>query len=133
MYLSQAITKAKSIDDFNTIFENNVVIQLGWVNDKVTVQGYQGTVTTDLIAQCVLKVSSSETKDSKKLATLLAMKVFTPLKNLVEAPENQCVPYQIAALTRIGWTPRPASEFGRSIALKHAMVLGLLDIKYANW
>lgn len=133
MNLSQAITKAKSIADLNDIFVSKVNVQLGWANDSVTIEGYQGAVTTDFIAHRVLNLSNSETEDSKRLANFLAKKVFIPLKNLVESPENQCSPYQLMALTRIGWTPPQFPEFGRSVALKHAMVLGLLDRKYAGW
>ena len=138
MILSQVITKAKSAADLNDIFENNVNVQLGWVNDTVTVERYTGSVTTDFIARCIIARfivdrGDSQTEDCKRLAKLLAEKVFIPLKNLVESPDNQCSLYQLTALTPISWTPQPAPEFGKSIALKHAMVLGSLDQKYMNW
>lgn len=131
IFLSHAITKAKSIAELNDIFINKVNIQLGWANDKVTVEGYEGSVSTDFIANLVLNLSDSETGDSKRLASFFAEKVFIQLKHLVDSPENQCSPYQLAALTRLIWTPPQAPEFGNSIALKHAMVLGNLDRKYS--
>lgn len=131
--LSDALSKAKSITDLNDIFAHEVDVQIGCMNDIVTVDGYEGSVTTDAIAQKVMRSSPEwETDDSTQLATYLAEKVFTPLRNLVEAPKNRCAAYQIVALTRIGWTPPPAPQFGKSIALKHAMVLGMLDSKYGG-
>lgn len=133
MNLSEVIVEAMSIARLNEIFVGEVNVQLGWVNDSVTIEGYEGAITTDFIAYRVLNLSGAETEDSKRLANLLEEKVFTPLKILVESPENQYSLYQLIALTRVGWTPPQSSEFGSSWALKHAMVLGLLDRKYANW
>jgi hypothetical protein len=136
MDLFQAMTKATSIAELNDIFENNVKVELGWVNDRVTVDGYQGVVTTDFIAGRALRLSPSPnnlTSESAHLAELLLSKVFRPLKNLVESPENRCTFYQFVAFTRISWTPPPVAEFSRSAALKHAMVLGCLDNQYCNW
>ncbi|NGX60024.1 MAG: hypothetical protein KR126chlam3_01186 [Chlamydiae bacterium] len=129
MRLDLALGKCKSISDCNDIFDGGVKVQLKYLNDSVTVEGYEGSVTTDSIANKITTFGFIETEDSKRLAGSLAKKVFIPLKKLVEAPENQCSLYQLAALTRIGWTPPPASEFGGSIALKHAMALGFLDEK----
>jgi hypothetical protein len=83
MNLSQAITKAKSIADLNDIFVSKVNVQLGWTNDSVTIEGYQGAVTTDFIAHCVLNLSNSETEDSKRLANFLAEKVFMRINVLL--------------------------------------------------
>ncbi len=136
MKLNHAINKAKSIPELNDIFENTVNITLGCINDVVTIQGYEGVVNTDFLARKVMSVWFSGiegSQDSRVLAGYLAEKVFAPLRDLVEAPGNQCALYQLAALTRIGWTPPQAPKFGRSVALKHAMVLGLLDRKFAHW
>ncbi len=134
MYLSLAITKAESVAEFRDIFAKNVEITLGCMNDVVTVDGYEGSVSTDVIANKVIgSFSNAETEDgSKQLATLLATKVFIPLKTLVESRRNRCSSYQLIALTRIEWAKSPSHEFGRSVALKHAMVLGFLDKKYRN-
>ncbi len=118
MYLPETITKgsqAKSLSELIDIFEKEVNVQLGFVNDKVTIEGYSGWVTTDFIARQMFGVSKSQTTDTEGLAKILAEKVFIPLKNLVESPENQCVLYQLTALTRICWTPPQAPEFGNSI------------------
>ena len=134
MRLSEAITKAKSVTELRDVFANDVNIELGRITDAVTVKGYEGSVTTDFIAR---KVSGSffraeKEEGSKELAVSLAKKVFTPLRSLVESRQNRCSFYQVAALTRIGWTPPPAPEFGDCTALKHAMILGCLDDKYKN-
>ena len=136
MKLWRAINKAKSITELNDIFENAVTITLGCINDVVIIQGYEGAINTDFIARKVASVWSSgieESQDSQVLARYLAEKVFAPLRDLVESTENQCSLYQLAALTRIAWTPPQAPEFGHSVALKHAMVLGFLDRRLANW
>lgn len=127
MDLQQALTKATTVTEFIDIFKNDVKVTLGWVNDQVTIDGYQGSVTTDFIARRIVLLNQLKTEDSATLRWNLAVKVFFPLKNLVESPENQCSLYQLTALTRIFWTWAPAQQFGRSIALKHAMVLRILD------
>ena len=134
MDLSQVITKAKSVADLNEVFAHNVNVKLGWLNDIVTVEGYEGAVSTDFIARRVVSVRRGLeiTEDSKQLAKFLAEKVFAPLTNLVESPENCCSLYQLTALTRMTYTPPQEPEFGCSIALKHAMILGLLDQKYTT-
>ena len=133
MNLSDALSKANSIGDLDKIFAHTTTVQLGWMNDIVTVDGYKSSVTTDFIARQVMQFAPRlNTEDSKRLATCLAEKVFTPLRKLVEAPENGCATYQVFALSRIGWTPPPAPQFGQCVALKHAMVLGMLDSNYAN-
>lgn len=123
--LSAAIEGA-GIDDLNNIFDRIVDVKLGYYNDQVSVEGYTGTVTTDVIARKIMKLGFVNTLESKRLANSLTEKVFKPLKELVEAPENYYSLYQITALTRIAWTPDPEEEFGKSVALKHAMALGFL-------
>lgn len=129
MTLSSVLDAAKSIEALNVIFDHNVTVELGWMNDAVTIGGYKGTVTTDFIAKKVLPIAiqAEESDDSKRLAKSLAEKVFAPLQSLVESPANRHALYQLAALTRVTWTPPQAPVFGSSVALKHAMVLGLLD------
>lgn len=133
MSLSEVLLKAKSVGDFNEIFDKSIQVQLGWFEDEVTVNGYRGTVTTDFVAQRILSLSDENTEESRRLAASLMSKVFMPLKNLVEAPENRCSLYQVSALMRMCWVPRPAVVFGTSVALRHAMVVGVLDPRYASW
>ncbi|MEM1283102.1 MAG: hypothetical protein AAGG81_06065 [Chlamydiota bacterium] len=133
MELNNALEKAKSYSELNDIFENNVDVKLGFLNDEVSVTGYEGTVTTDYIARRIMdlyKQPAKSDEESRKLASLLEDKVFLPLKDLVEAPENHCSLYQVSALARVIWTPPPAQQFGHSIALKHAMVLRVLERAY---
>jgi adenine/guanine phosphoribosyltransferase-like PRPP-binding protein len=132
MQLSNVIAKAKDVSELCDVFTNNVQIELGYASDIVTVKGYDGSVSTDTIARKIMEDSIWRPKQerSKELAALLAAKVFLPLKNLVESRQNQCTLYQMAALTRILWTPPPADEFGKSVALKHAIALSALDQRY---
>lgn len=126
--LQFAINKAHTVAEFGEIFSKNVQVRLNWFSDSVTIEGYEGAVTTDFIASKIMRTFDWRPSDEKKqLARLIANKVFLPLRELVEAPENQCLPYQLIALKRVTFTPPAAPEFGNSIALKHAMVIGCLD------
>lgn len=130
MRLSQALEKANAVSDLYDIFvAYEVEVKIHCLSDSVRVKGYEGTVSTDEIARKISELGFVNTQESLHLAESLATKIFLPLKELVEDPENRCALYQLVALTRIGWTPPPTREFGGSIALKHAMCLGFLDEK----
>jgi hypothetical protein len=135
MYLSQAIANAKSVGQVSEIFAiREVKIFLNCMSDTVTVEGYEGSVTTDFIAQKIMNsfFSIEIEKESKRLASLLTEKIFIPLKHMVECRRSRWYFYQLTALTRASWMSPQSSEFGSSIALKHAMALGFLDEKYRN-
>lgn len=133
--LTNALTNAKTVADFNDIFEGDVKVRLGCYSDIVKVRGYDGYVSTDTIAHNVLKVCNRKTytQGSIELAGYLAEKVFLPLKDLIESPDNQCAFYQVAALIRFSWSKSAHPDFGNSIALKHAVILGWLDEKYKTY
>lgn len=135
MYLSQAIANASSVGQIREIFaRREVEISLNCMSDIVTVEGYEGSVTTDFIAKKIMEsffIIETE-KESKTLAALLAEKIFIPLKHIVECRRGRWYFYQLTALKRASWISPQAPEFGSSIALKHAMVLGFLDEKYRN-
>lgn len=134
MNLSSVLNSTKTISGIAQIFELDVKVELGCLTDSVTIKGYKGAVTTDAVMQTVGFVCNidPESLSKARLAKLLAKKIFKPLRVLVEAPENQCRLYQLTALSR--WCSRAqAPEFGTSVALRHAMILGFLDEKYKTW
>lgn len=131
MRLSIALATATTLTELNHIFANNVEVSVGCISDSVTVNGYEGDVSTDVIARTISQLGFVDTDESHRLADTLADKVFLPLKVLVE--DQRCSLYKITTLTRLVYTPPSAVEFGTSIALKHAMCLGLLNQrKYLN-
>ena len=136
MRLSEAITKAVSSAEFNDIFAKKVEVQIDGARDKVTIEGFEGAVTTDFIARCVFdQVGYKEpnSENSKRLAKDLDDKVFMPLKTLVDSPEQRCSLYWLTSLIRIVWPSSPEPKFGYAIALRHAMILGRLDEQYCTW
>ena len=130
MNLSDALTQATSIQDFSFILEKKVSVQLGLKKETVFIEGYEGSVEADDLAHYVVNLSQVETEDSKKLAGLLAEKIFVPLKSLSDAKEASDSSNQIEA---VEFTSFQLPQTSESIAYKHAMVLGVLDSKFAIW
>lgn len=75
MKLANAINQSTTCEEFCQIFDRNVNIQIDtfWGVDSVSIEGYQGTVSTDLIARKVSdKFSSSIKENEEELALKLA-------------------------------------------------------------
>lgn len=130
--LSQAIENADVVKLLDIFSSEKITVKLEIFNDRVKVRGYKSSVTTDFIANQLIRIGRSyariyQKQECEELATLFAEKVFSPLQALVESPDNLCHPYQIAALTRINWLPPRTQTFGTSTALRHSVTLKLLD------
>jgi hypothetical protein len=149
MRLNEAINHSCTYEQLVKIFERDVEVQVDtfWGVDSVKIEGYEGTVSTDLIANHVGRKLSSgfhgnacgiETlqRAPLKLAELLRDKVFTPLRDrLKKLDRTNCMltlPYKIRNCVRMAWTPQDDRLTGGYLALKHGTCVLFLE-KGGSW
>ncbi|NGX34066.1 MAG: hypothetical protein K1060chlam1_00413 [Candidatus Anoxychlamydiales bacterium] len=132
MNLEIAVNNSSTCSQFFNIFDNNVQVDVNtmWGTDNVSVDGYEGTVSTDFIArQLFLKFTNDKVSDdeSTQLATLLETKVFIPLRDrIIQLDKYSCCStliYKIRNFTRIGWTPEDFNLTAGYPCLRHSMPL----------
>lgn len=149
--LENALKSSTSLEALHKIFQHNVQVEINplWGTDSVEVDGYDGVVSTDLIASTIwnlpihdvkqedsfviiqIEDTLPENSDASTLAAILERKVFIPLRDQLIALENQSCGwggaiYRIANCARIAWTPMDPALTGGYACLKHSMVLNML-------
>jgi hypothetical protein len=142
MRLDEAINHSCTYAELVQIFDRDVEVQVDtfWGVDSVKVEGYEGTVSTDLIARHVtLKFSDFSgdvsyeimQKGPLKLAGLLKNKVFTPLRDhLKKLDRSNCMltlAYKIRNCMRMAWTTQDDRLTGGYLALKHGTCVMFLE------
>ena len=138
MMLEAVMNQSQTCEEFCSIFNPKVSVQIDafWGVDSVSIEGYQGTVTTDFIASQIMKKFGREIKEDQeesalKLAELLKGKVFIPLRQYVKKLDKyNCwlsITYKIRNCTRIGWTPEDFELTHGYYVLKHSMCIMVLD------
>ena len=137
MRLDHAISQSHTCEQFCNIFSKNVDVQLNtlWGVDAVSVEGYEGTVTTDLIARAVSdkfnNINEDQEQEALKLADNLTSKVFVPLRDrIIQLDRSSCAAtllYKIRNCGRIGWTPEDRNLTAGYAVLKHSMCVMFLN------
>lgn len=138
MRLSEAISKSESCQNFCKIFENrvNTQIDLFWGLDSVSVEGYEGSVTTYFIARQILDkfhlIKEKEEKAALSLFGLMTNKVFIPLRDrIIECDRVSCylstLFYKIRNCSQICWVPSDPKLTGGYAVLNHSMCVMLLN------
>jgi hypothetical protein len=138
MQLKDALDHCGTCEGFRKIFEGRVKteIDLFWGSDSVSIDGYEGSVSTLFIARQILQkfhsVKEEEAKDALALSELIKDKVFIPLRNrMLEADQDTCnlatIAYQIRNCAQNCWTPADPKFTAGYHVLNHSMCLMLLD------
>ncbi len=136
MKLADAIMNCGTCGDFSEIFKDNEVyveIDTWWGEDSVTVNGYEGAVTTDFVAQQMISKFSC-TKNEKtaaiELADVIDEKIFNSLKKRIRKLEkDNCMStlvYRIRSLHRMGYSPSNINLTGGDYLLQHSACTVLL-------
>lgn len=130
MTLDISITTARTLQEFRHIFDRNVEVKIDpfWGTDSVTIEGYEGAVSTDLIASAIFNITNfdaSQDAEAYSLAELLANKVFLPLRDEVVRLDANCSAtiYKIRNIGRIAYTPEDFKITMGYPCLKHSMPL----------
>lgn len=138
MRLENAILQSRTCQEFCDILDRRVNVQIDslWGVDTVAIDGYEGTVSTDLIAEQITKkfghsVKENEEEAGLRLADLLKEKVFIPLRERVkELDVSNCIAslaYKIRNSARLGFTPTDRNLTEGYLVLKHSMCVMYLD------
>ncbi|MBS0626884.1 MAG: hypothetical protein JSS09_01585 [Verrucomicrobia bacterium] len=137
MRLDHAINQSHTCKQFDEIFSRNVDVQINtlWGIDAVKVEGFEGTVTTDLIARAVSdkfnNINEDQAQIALRLADSLTSKVFVPLRDrIIQLDRSNCTTtllYKMRNCGRIGFTPEDRNLTAGYPVLKHSMCVMFLN------
>lgn len=138
MRLQEAINKSVNCQGFCEIFEKRVKTELDlfWGLDSVSVEGYEGSVSTHFIAQQILGkfhlIKEEEEKSALALSEFLTNKVFIPLRDrLMESDRASCglstLTYKIRNCSQMCWVPSDRRLTAGYGVLNHSMCVMFLN------
>lgn len=131
--LRDAIANAKDFATLDNLFANEVDVRISFLTgrEEIVVVGYQGSVSSDYIAEQVFVKSSIYTKDAhvEILKENLLNKVFASVETRVRQSERVCgmtLIYKVRHISRTLWSSSTELALNTPYWLRHRAVIDCL-------